>query len=180
MPHRAGRVAFVQRGLQDEDRPVGVAGRDAAEDLQHVLLGVVHGLDHNQDQVGLCFQLGDLRGAVLARFTQAAGIEKAEEAFIFIGEGIHLGRAGTRPEAAADFGAGAARHGVYERCFSRLGLSQEPDDRRRHGRFCRAQALVERAGIDLRRKHLPPDLVPQRLDAYHRPRPGNWSVFQRL
>ena len=174
----AGRVALVQRGLQDEDRPVGVARRDAAEDVQHVLLGVVHRLDHDDDQIGLGFQLGDLRRTVVARFAQAAGIEKAEKAFVLIGEGVHLGRAGARPEAAADFGAAAARHGVNERCLSRLGLAQEPDDRRRQGRFRRAQAIVQRARIDFGRKHFPPDLVPQRLDACHRPRPRSWPVLR--
>ena len=97
-----GRIAFVQGGLQNEDRPVGVACGDAAENVHDGLLGVVHGLDHHDDQVGLGFQHGDLRRDVSARFTQAAGIEKAEEAFLLIGEGVHPGRAGTGPEAAAD------------------------------------------------------------------------------
>ena len=128
-----GRVAFVQRGLQHEDRPVGVAFRDAAEDVQHVLLGVVHRLDHHDDQIGLCLQPRDLRRPVVARLAQAAGIEEAEKALLLVGKGVHLGRAGTRPEAAADFRAAAPRHGVNERGLSRLSLSQQPDDRRRQG-----------------------------------------------
>ena len=92
--------------------------------------------------------LGISAERVLARFAQAAGIEEAEKALLLIGEGVHLGRAGAGPEAAADFGAAAAGHGVNERCLSRLGLAQEPDDRRRQGRFRRAEAIVERARID--------------------------------
>ena len=109
--------------------------------------------------------LGISADTVLPRLAQAAGIEKAEKALVLVGKGIHLGRAGTGPEAAADFGAAAAGHGMHQRRLSRLGLSQQPEHGRRQGRFHRAKSIVQRARIDLRRKHLPPDLVPQRLDA---------------
>ena len=125
-----------------------MACRDALEDVQHVLLSVVHGLDHDDDQVGLGLQLGNLRRRVLTRFAQAAGIEKAEEAFLFIGKGVHLGRAGAGPESAADLGAAAARHRLHERGLPRLGLAQQPNDRRRQGRLRCAQAIIQRARID--------------------------------
>ncbi len=90
-----------------------VALGDVLEDLQNVLLGVVHGLDYDHDQVGLGFQLGDLRRGVLARFAQAASIEKADEALFVIGEGVQAGGARAGPEAVADFRPAAAGHGLH-------------------------------------------------------------------
>ena len=130
MPQLAHRIAFVQDRLEHEDRPVGVARRDVAEDVQHRLLGVVHRLHDDDHQVGLCFQLRDFRGDA-SRLAQSAGIEEAEKTLVLAWKRIHAGQARAGPEAAADLGTAAAGHRMHQRSLSRLGLAQEPDDRRR-------------------------------------------------
>ena len=74
-----------------------------------MLLGVVHGFDHHDDQIGRCLQLWNfLDGNIGARLAQAAGIEKTRKQSSSWGRSNSC-HAGAGPEANTDFGAAAAR-----------------------------------------------------------------------
>ena len=84
---RPARIALVQRGLADDDRPMGTLAANRPQRGQRVLLGVVHGLQHHDEECDWSGEGLQIVARVVARFAQPAGIEEAEEAAL-----LHRGR----------------------------------------------------------------------------------------
>lgn len=105
---RATWIALMKSCLHDDQGPVRVGLEDRPERGEDACLGVVHGLHHYDQAVGLAFEHTQVVARVVVDLAQPPGVEELEEEVVFAGKGIELGRARAGAEPAADFGATAA------------------------------------------------------------------------
>ena len=149
------RIALVERRLADDHRPLGALSANRPQRRQHVLLGVVHGLQHHDDAMRLVGEDLQVLGRIVAHFAQSAGVEELQEAAFFVGIGIHGGRPRAGAKALADFGVVAAGQCADDRSLALLHFAQHPEDGRGQRLPGLGQDVFDLPAIDLRRNLLP-------------------------
>src|SRR5262249_52716070 len=135
------RLRQAGQGPDDRGRPPGPAQR--GEVRQHVLLGVVHRLDGDEDEVRLVVEAGEVLGGVVARLVQAARVEERQQRRLGRGELVLAREARAGLEALADLGVVGAGHVLDDRRLAALRLAEQPEDRHRQLLAQLAEVLLQ-------------------------------------